>query len=366
MKIELHSITIRELVDGYRDNDEEGVVGYGGRLDIRPKYQREFVYDDKQRNAVIETVRQNFPLNVMYWMKREDGGFEVLDGQQRTVSICRYVDGRGSGIGRFSIDDIYFHNLDETQQKQILDYPLMVYFCEGESEERLKWFETVNIAGAKLTEQELRNAIYSGSWVTDAKRYFSKTGCAAHGMAKDYMNGSPIRQDYLETAIDWLSEGHINGYMAQHQHDDSANELWLYFKRVIDWVEATFPVKRKEMKGVEWGWLYNRYGSQPRSPKELEAEVSRLMQDEDVSNKKGIYKYVFTREEKWLNIRAFSDKMKREAYERQRGFCVRCGEHFDLLGMDADHITPWCEGGATTAENCQMLCRSCNRRKSSK
>lgn len=245
MDIKLREIPIRELIAGYINNAEDGVVGYGGRLNIRPKYQREFVYKDKQRDSVIETVRKDFPLNVMYWVANPDGTYEVLDGQQRTISICEYV------TGNFSLNFQYFHNLEEVEKEQILDYTLMIYFCEGNDREKLDWFETINIAGEKLTAQELRNAIYTGTWLTDAKRYFSKTGCAAYGIGSDYLNGSPIRQDYLETAIDWISGGgeeKIKEYMSKHQHDPNANELWLYYQNVINWVKVIFPNYRKEMK----------------------------------------------------------------------------------------------------------------------
>lgn len=360
MKIELREITIREVVAGYINNAEDGVVGYGGLLNIRPKYQREFVYRDKQRDSVIETVRKDFPLNVMYWVKNEDESYEVLDGQQRTISICEYV------AGNFSLDFQYFHNLEDTEREQILDYKLMVYFCEGNDREKLDWFKTINIAWEKLTDQELRNAIYTGTWLTDAKRYFSRSGCAAYGLGSDYLSGSLIRQDYLETAIFWISGEHIEQYMAMHQHKPNANELWLYFQSVINWIRATFPNYRKEMKGVDWGTLYNEFKEKEFDAKMLEGEITQLMQDEDVTKKSGIYEYILTRNEKYLSIRAFTDKMKREAYEMQQGICTKCNLHFELGEMEADHIIPWHLGGKTTRENCQMLCKNCNRTKSGK
>jgi hypothetical protein len=360
MKIELKEITVRELTDGFKDSAEAGVVGYGGKLDIRPPYQREFIYKDKQRDAVIETVTKEFPLNVMYWAVREDGGFEVIDGQQRTISICQYVN------GDYSIKGLAIHNLPEDKKEQILNYKLMVYFCSGTDSEKLEWFRTINIAGEKLTEQELRNAVYSGSWVSDAKRYFSKNGCAASGIASDYLTGSPIRQEYFETAIEWISEGKIEDYMSDHQQDPNALALWTYFQSVITWVKGTFPKYRKEMKGIDWGLLHNKYKDVVYDTAKLESEVVALMTDEDVTKKPGIYLYVLTGEEKYLNIRAFSDNQKREAYERQKGICVKCNKHFELSGMEADHATPWHEGGKTTAANCQMLCKDDNRRKSGK
>jgi hypothetical protein len=260
----------------------------------------------------------------------------------------------------------YFHNLQKDQQEQILNYKLMIYLCSGTDSEKLDWFKTINIAGEKLTDQELRNAVYSGSWVTDAKRYFSKNGCAAFSIGSDYMVGTAIRQDYLETTIDWISKGNLEVYMANHQHDPNANEIWLYFQSVINWVKAVFPKYRKEMKGIQWGFLYNEFKDKSFDSKRLEEEVTRLMLDEDVTNKKGIYEYVLTRKEKFLNIRAFADNQKREAYERQKGICSKCEEPFELYQMEADHIKPWHEGGKTTTDNCQMLCKDDNRRKSGK
>lgn len=358
MKIELHKITIAQLTNGYEDNAENGVKAFGGKLDVRPPYQREFVYNDKQRDAVIDTLTNGFPLNVMYWAVRDDGTFEIIDGQQRTISVCQYVN------GDFAYMFKYFHNLQQDEKNAILDYELQVYICSGTDSEKLKWFQTINIAGEKLTDQELRNAVYAGSWVSDAKRHFSKNGCAAYGLAKDYMSGSPIRQEYLETAISWLSKGAIEYYMGKHQHDPNANALWLYFTNVINWIKVTFPKKRKEMKGVEWGPLFDAFGDKQLDAVALEEEISKLMQDSDVTKKSGIYPFVLTRKEKYLSIRVFDDNMKREAYEKQQGICPVCGNYFELEQMEADHITPWHAGGKTVASNCQMLCKECNRRKS--
>lgn len=368
MKIELKEITIRELAEGYEDNAEGGVVGYGGKLDIRPPYQREFIYKDKQRDAVINTVTKKFPLNVMYWSVREDGNFEVIDGQQRTISICQYVNGDFSYAVTHD-EPRYFHNLQDDEQKQILDYKLMIYQCTGTDTERLDWFRTINIAGEKLTEQELRNAVYAGSWTADAKRYFSKTGCAAYQIGQDYLGGSPIRQEFLETAIDWISDGKIEDYMGKHQHDKNAEALWKYYQKVIDWVEATFTTKRKEiMRGVPWGILYNEFKGKKFDPKKIEAETVKLIDDEEVTNQRGIYRYILTRDEKYLSLRTFSAKDKQKAYEKQKGICPKCAKKkkWELEEMEADHITPWHEGGKTVLENCQMLCKDHNRRKSGK
>lgn len=359
MKIELKEITVEELVAGYKDNADEGVVGYGGRLDIRPPYQREFVYKDAQRDAVIDTLRKNFPLNVMYWAVRDDGKFEIIDGQQRTISICQYVH------GTFSFERLYFDNLQDDQQRQVLDYKLTVYLCTGSDSEKLEWFKTINIAGAELTDQELRNAVYSGSWVTDAKRYFSKRGCAAYGLGGGYLNGSAIRQEYLETAIKWCAGGKagIEDYMGKHQHDADAAPLWDYFRAVIDWVKKVFPNYRKEMKGGDWGALHATYQNAEHDADALEAEIAALMQDDDVTKKAGVYPYVLTREQRHLQIRAFTASQKRAAFERQKGVCPMCKKEFGLGEMEGDHVTPWHEGGKTVPENCQMLCKECNRRK---
>ena len=325
MKIELHEIPVRDVVAGYVDSAENGIVGYGGKLNIRPAFQREFIYKDKQRDEVIRTITKQFPLNVMYWVKDDNGNYELLDGQQRTISICQYVN------GDFSLDHLAFHNLTDTEREQILDYKLMIYICEGTDKEKLDWFKIINIAG-------------------------------------DYLSGSAIRQNYLETAIKWIAarDGiEIEDYMSKHQHDTNCNELWLYFQSVISWVKATFPTFRKKlMSGLEWGIYYNKYGANAHDPKAYEKRIVALLDDEDVSNQKGIYEYLLDGNEKHLSIRAFSPKMARTAYERQKGICPKCGKRFEIEEMQADHITPWSKGGKTISENCQMLCADCNRRKS--
>lgn len=365
MKIELKEITVHDLSNGYKDNAEDGVVGFGGKLDIRPPYQREFIYKDKQRDAVIDTINKEFPLNVMYWAVREDGDFEVIDGQQRTISICQYIE------GDFAFQDRYFHNLQKDEQDKVLNYKLMVYLCSGTDSEKLEWFKTINIAGEELTNQELRNAVYSGSWVSDAKRYFSKNGCAAYGMGSDFLSGTPIRQDYLETTIKWISNDSIEQYMAEHQHEPNANDLWLYFQSVINWVKVVFPKYRKEMKGIPWGDLYNKFKDNKFDSSKLEKQIEKLMMDDDVTNKKGIYSYLLTNDEKYLSIRAFTDSQKRAAYEKQKGICPLCkGDNkkkkWAYEEMEGDHITPWSEGGKTSPDNLQMLCKDCNRRKGKK
>lgn len=364
MQIEQRKVTVREVTEGYFNDAEEGVTGYDDRLDIRPKYQREFVYKDNQRDEVIRTVMRGLPLNVMYWCRTGQDTYEVLDGQQRTISLCEYVD------GSFSVDDKYFYNLPYDQQDKILDYELFVYVCDGTDSEKLDWFKIINIAGERLTDQELRNAVYAGSWVSDAKRYFSKTGCAADTLAGDYLKGASIRQEYLETAISWAAAADgktIEGYMAKHQNEPTAQALWSYFRSVIEWVDAIFPKKRKEMKGLAWGLFYNKHGKRTDlDPKALEVEIQRLMGDEDVTKKSGIYEYLLTGSERALSIRAFDRRDALAAYEKQHHKCAICGEEFEFEEMQADHIKPWSKGGHTTPDNCQMLCRDCNLKKSNK
>lgn len=369
MQIEPLRITIRELINGYTERGPqgiEGVVAYGGKLDVRPAYQREYVYSGKDRDEVIRSVMQRFPINVMYWSKVDDNHYEMMDGQQRTISICRYA---AEGYRNFSVDFRYFFNLQPDEQEQILDYPIDVYVCDGTPSEVLAWFKVINIAGVRLSDQELRNTAYTGTWLADAKMHFSKPTCAAYNMAKDYMTGSAIRQDYLETAIEWIAArdglNSIEEYMALHQHDENANQIWLYFRRVIEWVQAVFPVKRPAMKGIAWGLLYNQFKDTELDPDQLETRIQALMMDDDVTKKAGIYEYVLTGQESCLSIRAFTPSQKLSAFTRQHGVCAKCGRQCESVSdMEADHITPWSRGGKTIPENCQMLCKECNRRKS--
>ncbi|CAG1002901.1 hypothetical protein MTYP_03045 [Methylophilaceae bacterium] len=368
MDIVLKKIKISELVAGYQDKAEEGVRGYGGRLNIRPAYQREFIYKEKQRDEVIHTVRKKYPLNTMYWVKAGDG-FELMDGQQRTVSICQYVQGDFS----VKIDgaDMFFHNLTADKQKQILEYDLSVYVCEGTDSEKLDWFKIINIAGVKLTDQELRNAIYTGTWLADAKRWFSKNSPPAVQDGRDKLvNGAPNRQEVLETALDWFSGGEIEGYMSKHQHDKDAQELWQYWQAVFDWVKRVFPnqdsARAKLMKGLPWGVFYNEHKDDKLNAATLEQRIVTLIDDDEVDNKKGIYEYLLTGKEKTLSLRAFDEKTKVKIYGKQKGICPTCKKHYVIGEMEADHIVPWSKGGKTVSDNCQMLCKMDNRTKSGK
>ena len=368
MKIELNHIKVRDLTENYSNTDEEWVVWYGWKLDIRPKYQREFVYKDKQRDAVMETLRKWFPLNVMYWVVREDWTFEVLDWQQRTISICEYV------AWNYSIKDNdwnakYFQNLTQDQKDQIFDYELMVYFCEWSDSEKLSWFETVNIAWEKLYKQELRNAVYTWPRLSDAKRHFSKSNCPAKLAWSDYITWDPIRQELLENALRRKSEKEwieIEDYMWKHQHDNNADELWQYYMEIINRIERLFPKKRKEMKWLERWTLYNKYWDNKYNAQDLEQKISEMMIDDEVTSKKWIYEYLLSWNEKYLSLREFTDKQKAEAYEKCGWICAICGDHFEREEMHADHKVPWSKWWKTDIENCQMLCRRCNLEKSNK
>lgn len=360
MQITLHQIKVSDLFNGYTDKGEEGVFAFGGKLTVRPAYQREFVYKDKQRDAVINSIRNNFPLNTMYWVKTSEDEYELLDGQQRSLSICQFIN------GDFSFNYQYFKGLTKEEQQQILDYELQVYICEGTDKEKLEWFRVINTAGEPLTEQELLNAAYVGPWLSNAKEKFSKTTCPAYKIAKDYVKGSPIRQEYLETALDWISNGKIQDYMATHQFDTNASELWVHFQNVINWVKIVFPNYRKEMKGLDWGKMYTKYHENTYDPQELEEKIKHLMIDDDVTKRAGIYEYLLGGEEKYLSIRTFTDSQKRKKYEEQGGICPICGQHFKIDEMEGDHIIAWKDGGKTEYDNLQMLCKHCNRTKSGK
>lgn len=368
MKIALQNIKVSALVAGYEDKAEEGVRGYGGRLNIRPPYQREFIYKEKQRNEVVHTIRKKFPLNTMYWVKAGDG-YELMDGQQRTISICQYVQ------GDFSVEidgsPMNFDNLTDNKKQEILNYELSIYVCEGTDSEKLDWFKIINIAGERLSDQELRNAIYTGPWLADAKRWFSKTGAPAVGDGRDRLvSGSPIRQEVLETALDWISGGKIEDYMARHQKDKDAQELWQYWQAVFDWVKRVFPnqesARAKLMKGSPWGAFYNKHKEAKLNAATLEKRIVELIDDDEVDNKRGIYEYLLTGNERTLSLRAFDDKVKQKVFAKQKGKCPICKKVFDIEGMEADHIIPWSKGGKTVSENCQMLCKMDNRTKSGK
>lgn len=377
MKIQLSgvdfpAITIRDLYEGYTNNNEEGVVGYGGKLNIRPAYQREFIYSDKKRDEVIKTVYKGFPLNTMYWAKTDDSNFEMIDGQQRTLSICQYIAGDFS----VEIDGVikFFHSLSPDKRNEILKYPLSIYICTGSYDEKIDWFNIINIAGEELTKQELRNANFTGTWLTDAKRWFSKTGAPAVAVGDKYVNARRDRQEYLELAICWIvdctktDDKIIEEYMSKHQKDNDASALWHHFQTVIDWIETIFPSYNKKMKGAEWGKIYKDNKDRKLDPQLLGVKVQELFENGEVDNQKYIYEFVLIEnpkvgDDRKLSKRDFPDSVKLTKYARQHGKCTICGKHFEIDQMHADHIYPWSKGGRTTLENCQMLCTNDNLRK---
>lgn len=370
MTIKQIEVTVGDIARGYINNEEQGLRGYGGQLDIRPPYQREFIYNESEQQAVISTVLKGYPLNVMYWVRRSEDAecpYEVMDGQQRTLSLCEYVD------GKFAYDFKNFFNQPADIQKLILDYPLTIYLCEGEPSEKLEWFKTINIAGKPLNEQEINNAVYAGPFVTDAKRHFSKSNCGASRLGKDLVNGRPLRQELLKKALEWMAEHEtregkpqsVVGYMAEHQHDPNANNLWTYFQNVLNWTITNFDLKRfkKIMKGLNWALYYDKYHSTTLDTADLASRISKLILDSDVQKQMGIIPYVLTGDERHLDLRSFPEDIKLAVWEKQHHICLSCQKEFDYEFMEGDHITPWREGGRTVIENCQMLCRECNRRK---
>lgn len=372
MKITPIQVKISDLTKNYKDDGDGGVFGLDEKLTIRPAYQREFVYNDKQRALVIDSVRKGRPLNVMYWSKTGADTYEVLDGQQRTISIAQYVNGDFSV--KINGNDKFFQNLTVTEQDVIMDYEVTVYVCEGTEEEKLEWFKIINIAGETLTAQELLNATYTGPWLANAKNYFSKRHCTAGQMADGYIKGNPIRQEYLEKVLKWIADrdGLESGqmYMATHQHDMDANDLWLYFQGVIDWAKRYFPVKRKKiLEAQDWGLLYNRYYQNSYNSNVLEQEIQKLLEDDDVTKQTGIIPYLLSdrtpHDEKHLSIRTFSDAQKRRVYEKQQHKCPCCQKsgidtEYAFEEMEGDHIIPWSKGGRTVEDNLQMLCKKCN------
>lgn len=373
MRIEPKAIKVKDVFVNYADNGENGVFAYDGRLTIRPAYQREFVYNAEQAEAVIHTILKRFPLNVMYWVKTGDEQYEVLDGQQRTLSVMQYLKHQFP----VTIDDkkYYWDALPDDKYDTIMNYEFMVYICEGNESEKLDWFKVVNIAGEKLTEQELRNSVYTGEWLSDAKRYFSKRNCAAKGLADKYITGDPVRQELLEKALKGICEYQgikdITEYMAIHKSDNDADELWQYFQDVIRWTEKIFPTHYSDMKGLDWCHLYNEYHLNFYNSSVMSGEVKRLHEDEDVQKAKGIYEYLLSKDKdpfagRLLNLRAFDKRDKMAAYSKQNGICPICGQHFQFDEMEGDHIKPWSKGGHTTLDNCQMLCKDCNGKKTDK
>ena len=371
MKIELNSIKVKDVFNGFEDDGEDGVFAYGGKLTIRPPYQREFVYDLKKQENVLHTIIKGFPLNTMYWVKNGEDSYEILDGQQRTLSVMYFLKHKL----QITIDKkaYYDDSLPDNMHDKLMNYEFMVYICEGDESEKLEWFEVVNIGGEKLTDQELRNSVYTGSWLSDAKRHFSKRNCAAKRLSEKYIKADPIRQELLEKALkgicDYQGLKNITDYMAAHKSDADADEIWQYFQDVIHWVEKIFPKYYADMKGIDWCHLYNEYHNKSYNSKNMAEEVIRLHDDKEVQKKSGIYEYLLSRDDnpfaaKLLSLRTFDEDDKMAVYERQGHKCALCGREFEYSEMAGDHIKPWSKGGKTEIDNLQLLCRDCNSKKS--
>ena len=372
MKFDVEEVTIGAIYEGFKDDDVSGVVGLNGQLNIRPAYQREFFYKGKALLDVIRTIHEKAPLGLMYWAVNDDGTYEVIDGQQRTISFCRYLK------GSFSFNTKYFHSLSPEQSSEILNYKVLVCYCRGDTESKKKWFERINIPGGKLTDQELRNAIYSGDWVADARSYFSRPDCPASRRGRNYIKGAVNRQDFLETAIKWkiiseynrpdmrVSKEQIDTFMSRHHHDKNAAPLRKNFRSVLDWVGRTFPTPREEMKSVDWGALHTEFGGSKRDPKKLEKDIKRLMDDSEIQNRPGIYRYVMNRNEQELDLKKFCDRTKAAILSKQGGKCAICKKRKGIKETHADHIKPWSKGGRTEDSNCQVLCARCNQKKAAK
>ena len=377
MKIHEHKITIRDIIDGY-DNDESGqVTGLGGMLNIRPPYQREYIYDGKQdfQEALMQSIYHDRPVNLIYFAKAENSeyDYELLDGQQRIITICKFIVNREFSVSIGDGQTQYWHGLDKEDRERILDYQLHVHVCEGNANELMRWFQTINTGAKELSNQELRISIYNGPWVTDAKRYFTKKG-GQTVMCGRYMSGKRERQDHLERILIWRTgsnqDSTIRQYMAKHRHERSAKHLWDYFKGIYEWIEDTFNVSknaknyRTKMKSVDWGSLYCEFKDKDFDPIEVAEKVTNLFKcDPKEVNQAGIYPFVLSGDEKYLNRRAFTAEERQSAYDRQEGVCAITNKELSIEEMEADHIKPWSEGGKTDADNCQMICKAAHHKK---
>lgn len=376
------NITVREICDGfvYNELEEKGLYGFSGKLVIQPEYQRNYIYGDGKKDvAVIDSLLKEYPLGLIYFNKREDGMLEVLDGQQRITSIGRFV------TDKFSIENggvpYYFSSLPINLQNLIMDSKLLIYICEGTEQEIKEWFKTINIEGKPLKPQELLNAIYSGPFVTLCKEVFSKRNQPIMQKWQSYVQGEVNRQYILERALYWVSKGDIERYMSRHRYDTNIKAIKLHFESIIQWIESVFPTYYEQMRGLEWGKLYDTYHTTPHNPSSVDAEVASLFADNNVEDKKGIFEYVLggKKDTKLLNVRIFSKNDKATVYARQtadaktkgESNCPLCAHGHDatrtkiwkLEEMDADHVTAWSKGGPTSIANCQMLCKTHNRAK---
>lgn len=389
MKTTLETYTVKQICDGFEYNELEGkgLYGLAGQLTIQPEYQRNYIYADGKKDvAVIESVLKGYPLGLLYFNKVEDGRLEVLDGQQRITSLGRFIKNKFA-VQQNGMEQI-FDGLNKEKQQKILNTELLVYICEGEgdnAEEEIKeWFKTINIAGIPLNKQEELNAVYSGKFVTLCKAEFSNSQNANIQKWESYVKGPANRQQFLATALEWVSKGNVDGYMSAHRHDENINEIKTYFNTVIDWVDSKFDDVYNEMQGLNWGELYERFHNQPLNHAKLSQEVRELIQDDYVTNRKGIFEYVLggCLDTKLLNIRLFDKTTMRKVYQQQSekakvqkvSNCPYCAIGHDANfqriwkqeEMDADHVAAWSKGGSTDIKNCQMLCKTHNRAKGNK
>jgi hypothetical protein len=378
-------ITVKEICNGFVYNELEGkgLFGLSGKLTIQPEYQRNYIYKSdggKKEMAVIESVLKGYPIGLIYFNKVSDSALEVLDGQQRITSLGRFV------TDKFAIKDEnameqYFGGMAKDRKDKILETRLLIYECEGTESEIKEWFKTINIAGVPLNNQELLNAVYSGPFVTLGKEEFSNSQNANIQKWSAYVKGSAIRQEFLECALDWVSKGNIGDYMSRHRFDKNINELKIYFNSVIDWVSSVFTDVESEMRGIEWGRLYEEYHAKAYNPAKVSADVKKLYGDPYVKNRKGVFEYILggSTDTKLLDVRVFDDATKRSVYASQtkkaeakgESNCPLCsighdanqGRLWNLTEMDADHVAAWSKGGVTDVKNCQMLCKTHNRAK---
>ena len=377
------NITVEEVCEGFVYNELEGkgLFGLSGKLTIQPEYQRNYIYADGKKDvAVIDSVLNGYPLGLIYFVKVSDDKFEILDGQQRITSIGRYVKNKFAVKDENSMEQ-YFDGIAADKQKKILKTKLTIYECEGEESEIKKWFQTINIAGVPLNDQELNNAIFSGPFVTLAKAEFSNSQNANIQKWSAYIKGSANRQAFLEKALDWVSKGNITDYMSKHRFDKNINELKNYFSSVLDWASSVFTKVEDEMRGLEWGRLYATFHKNAYDPKKISKQINELYGDSYVKNRKDIFEYILggSKDTKLLNVRIFDEAIKKSVYLKQtkdaqmknKSNCPLCSlgrdsnksKIWNFNEMDADHVTAWSKGGKTMLNNCQMLCKTHNRAK---
>lgn len=379
-------VTVKDICDGFVYNELEGkgLFGLSGKLTIQPEYQRNYFYADGKKDvAVIDSILKGYPLGLIYFNKVDGDKLEVLDGQQRITSFGRYV------TNKFAVKDEngmeqYFSGIATDKQKKILDTKLLIYECEGTESEIKDWFKTINIAGVPLNDQELLNAVYSGPFVTLAKQEFSNSQNANIQKWSAYINGAVNRQEYLECALDWVSKGSIGDYMSRHRFDNNITELKTYFNSVIDWISSVFEDVENEMRGLEWGQLYETYHNTAYDPAKVSQQVQSLLEDPYIRNRKGIFEYILggSVDTRLLDVRVFDEATKKAVYAKQTASarakgvsnCPLCAigheanrtKIWNLSDMDADHVSAWSKGGTTDIKNCQLLCKTHNRAKGNK